>query len=102
MRTCRRQKCIRSHCMKHVSEFVVRSFVAGVVILLPVYFSLLLLLKAMRAVAEIVKPLAKLVPKWFPAENVLSLLFVLMVCFLVGVAVRTRAGRAVRERMEKS
>jgi uncharacterized membrane protein len=88
--------------MKHVSGFLVRSFVAGVVILLPVYFSLLLLLKAMRAVAEIVRPLTKLVPKWFPAENVLSLLFVLLVCFLVGAVVRTPAGRAVRERIEKS
>src|SRR5262249_52949709 len=81
---------------------LVRSFGAGVLILLPVYFSLLLLFKAMRAVADIVRPLAKLLPKWFPAENVLSLLFVLLVCFLVGVLVRTSAGRAARERIEKS
>jgi uncharacterized membrane protein len=88
--------------MKRVSEFLVRSFVAGAIILLPVYFSLLLLLKAMRAVADIVRPIAKLLPEWFPAENVLSLLFVLMVCFLVGVIVRTSAGRSAGERIEKS
>jgi uncharacterized membrane protein len=43
-----------------------------------------------------------LFPEWFPAEDVLSLLLVLFVCFLIGVAVRTPAGRAVRERIEKA
>ena len=47
------------------------------------------------------RPLAALVPDWIPAERLLSLFLVLVLCFLVGVAVRTRAGRAARERMEK-
>jgi uncharacterized membrane protein len=88
--------------MKHVSEFLVRSFVSGLVIVVPIYLSLLLLLKAMKAVAGLVQPLAKLLPKWFPAEQVLSLLLVLLVCLLIGVAVRTPAGKAARERIEKS
>jgi uncharacterized membrane protein len=41
-------------------------------------------------------------PAWLPAENILSLLLVLFVCFLIGMAVRTPAGRALRERIEKS
>lgn len=88
--------------MKHVSEFLVRSFVSGFVIVVPIYLSLLLLLKAMKAVAGLVQPLAKLLPEWFPAEQVLSLLLVLLVCLLIGVAVRTPAGKAARERIEKS
>ena len=47
------------------------------------------------------RPIAALVPDWLPAEGLLSLLLVLALCFLVGVAVRTRSGRAVRERLEK-
>jgi uncharacterized membrane protein len=43
-----------------------------------------------------------LLPEWFPAENLLSLLLVLTACFLIGVAVRTAAGQAIRERIEKS
>jgi uncharacterized membrane protein len=43
-----------------------------------------------------------LLPEWFPAEHILSLLLVLIVCFLIGVAVRTPAGRAIQERIEKS
>src|SRR5216117_458106 len=88
--------------MKHVREFVVSSLVGGLVILVPLYLSVLLILKAMQAVARLVRPIAKLLPEWFPAEQILSLLLVGIVCFLIGVAVRAPAGRAVRERIEKS
>jgi uncharacterized membrane protein len=88
--------------MKHVREFVVSSLVGGLVVVVPLYLSVLLILKVMQAVAGVVRPIAKLLPEWFPAEQVLSLLLVLIVCFLIGVAVRAPAGRAARERIEKS
>ena len=68
----------------------------------PVYLAVLLLLKAMQSLVGFVRPFAMLLPEWFPAEHVLSLLLVLIVCFLIGVAVRTPAGRVIRERIEKS
>jgi uncharacterized membrane protein len=88
--------------MKHVRDFVVSSVVGGLLILVPLYLSILLILKAMQAVAGVVRPIAKLLPEWFPAERVLSLLLVLIVCFLIGAAVRAPTGRAARERIEKS
>jgi uncharacterized membrane protein len=87
--------------MKRLSQFVVRSFLGGLIIVVPIYLSVLVLFRAMQAVAGIVRPLARLLPAWFPAEHLLSLLLVLLVCFLTGVAVRGSAGRAVRERFEK-
>jgi len=56
----------------------------------------------MQAVGGVVRPLALLLPEWLPAEQLLSLVLVLLVCFLIGVAVRGPAGRAARERIEKS
>jgi uncharacterized membrane protein len=88
--------------MKRISQFVVKSFVAGVVIVVPIYLSGLLLFKAMQAVAGIVRPIARILPGWFPAERLLSLILVLVICFLIGVVVRTPAGRTARERIEKS
>jgi uncharacterized membrane protein len=88
--------------MKRVGEFLAKSFVAGLIIVVPVYLSILLLLKAMKAVAGLVKPIAGVLPKWLPAEQVLSLLLVFIICFLIGVVVRTPAGLAARERIEKS
>jgi uncharacterized membrane protein len=88
--------------MKKFGEFVVRALVAGLLILVPFYLAVLLLLKATQSVVGLVKPFAMLLPDWFPAEHFLSLLLVLIVCFLVGVAVRTPTGRAIRERIEKT
>ena len=88
--------------MKKFGEFVVSSFVGGLLFVVPIYLAILLLLKAMQSVVAFVKPFATLLPEWFPAEHTLSLLLVLIVCFLIGVAVRTPAGRAIRERIEKS
>jgi uncharacterized membrane protein len=88
--------------MKQFIEFVAKAFVTGLLILVPVYLAVLLLLKAIQSLVGFVRPLAMLLPEWFPAEHVLSLLLVLIVCFLIGVAVRTPAGRVIRERIEKS
>src|SRR5215831_13645878 len=93
---------VQSTSMKRVSEFLVRSFVGGLVIVIPIYLAVLLLLKAMQSVAGLVKPIASLLPEWLPAEHILSLLLVLFVCFLIGVAAGTQAGQAARERIEKS
>ena len=74
----------------------------GVLVILPVYFTALLLLKAMKTVTKLVRPLARLLPDWFPAEHVLSFLLVVIFCFLVGIAVRTSIGQVARNRIESS
>jgi len=88
--------------MRRFGEFVLSSLVRGLLIIIPLYLAVLLLLKAMKSLAGLVRPLAMLLPEWIPAEKLLSLLLVLLVCFLVGASLRTRAGRSVRERIEKS
>jgi uncharacterized membrane protein len=86
--------------MKYAREFITSTVVGGVFIVVPAYLAVLLLLKGMKSVGGLVRPVAALVPDWLPAENLLSLVLLLALCFLVGVAVRTPSGRAVRERME--
>jgi uncharacterized membrane protein len=88
--------------MRQVRAFVVSCFVGGVIAVVPLYLSLLLLLKAMQSVVGLVRPLAAALPDWLPAENLLALLLVLTICFLIGVAIRTPTGQAARERIEKS
>ena len=86
--------------MKYAREFVTSTLIGGLLIAVPVYLAVLLLLKGMKSVGSLVRPFAALLPDWVPAQGLLSLALVLALCFLVGVAVRTRLGRAVRERME--
>ena len=87
--------------MKHVRELITSTVVGGVFIIVPLYLAVLLLVKGMKSVGVLVRPIALLIPDWLPAETLLSLVLVLAVCFLVGAAVRTPAGRAARERIEK-
>jgi uncharacterized membrane protein len=86
--------------MRYAREFITSTVVGGLFIVVPVYLAVLLLLKGMKSAATLVRPVAALVPDWLPAENLLSLLLVLVFCFFVGVAVRTRSGRKIRERLE--
>lgn len=88
--------------MKFARDFFANVLVGGVLIVLPLYLTLLVLLKGMKSVAALIRPFALLLPAWLPAEHLLSLALVLVVCFLIGVAVRTRVGQILRERMEKS
>ena len=89
--------------MKHaLREFLTNTLVGGGLVVLPIYLALLLLLKGMQAVAGLIRPVAMLLPEGLRAEGLLSLLLVLILCFLIGVSVRTRTGRAARERIEVS
>ena len=88
--------------MKKAAKFAANTLVSGLLVIVPIYLAVLLLLKAMQSVAGLARPFAVLLPAWLPAEHVLSLLLVLIVCFLVGAAVRTPTGHAIREPIERS
>jgi uncharacterized membrane protein len=88
--------------MKVARDFLGNVLVGGLLIVLPIYLAVLVLLKGMQSVAALVRPVTVLLPAWLPAEGLLSLALVLVFCFLVGIAVRTRVGRILRERIESS
>jgi uncharacterized membrane protein len=86
--------------LKRFRESAVRDLVSGALAIAPIYLTTLLLLKAMKSLGRVVRPLAKLLPKSFPGETMISLLLVLIVCLLVGIALRTSFGQAVRVKIE--
>ena len=88
--------------MRKLLKYCWNALLAGVLVILPIYLTALLFLKAMKTVAGLVRPLVRLLPDWFPAQHVLSFLLAVILCFLVGTAVRTSMGQATRNRVEKS
>jgi uncharacterized membrane protein len=88
--------------VRFAREFLTNALVGGVLVVVPIYLAALVLLKGMQSVAALVRPFTMLLPAWLPAENLLSLLLVLVVCCLIGIAVRTRVGHALRQRVESS
>jgi uncharacterized membrane protein len=87
---------------KRIGSFILRAVVTGALIVAPLYLALLLLLKGAQALGALVRPFSRLLPEWLPAEQFLSVLLVLLLLFAIGAAVRTRRGRAIGERIEKS
>ena len=88
--------------MKQAGKFVAKACLAGLLLLIPAYLSFLLLQKAMQSLTGLVRPITTLLPDWLPAETVLSLLLVWMICFIVGGIVCTRAGESLLKTMEQS
>jgi uncharacterized membrane protein len=87
--------------MKDTLAFVTKTVLRGLLVIVPLYLAVLVLLKGMKSAAQLVRPFTQLLPEWLPAEQILSLLLVLAICFLIGLAVRTRMGRRAREQVEK-
>jgi uncharacterized membrane protein len=88
--------------MKQLMVSLSKALFRGLLIVVPVYFAVLLLLKGMKSVANLVSPLAQLLPEWVPAEELLSLLLVLAICVFIGASVGTRIGQDVRNWIEKT
>jgi uncharacterized membrane protein len=88
--------------VKKLGKFLASTLAAGALVIAPVYLAVLLLLKIAKTLSGVVRPLARMVPEWLPAERVLSVLAVLLVCFLIGLAIRTRTGLAAWKQIENS
>ncbi len=86
--------------MKIAREFITSTIVGGLFVVVPIYLAVLLLLKGMQSVGALVRPIAAMLPDGMRAEGLIALLLVLAICFVVGVLVRTQAGRAIGQRVE--
>ena len=88
--------------MKQFRKSVLQPLVVGFLFLVPIYLAALLMLKAMKSLGKLVQPVVRLLPGSFPAETVISLLLVVILCILVGLLLGTKLGQAMRTRIERS
>jgi len=83
--------------MKTLTKFLKMTLVGGLLVVLPIWVSLLLLLKAIKGAMAMLLPIAKLLPQRFVHEKVAALGLLLVICFVVGLLARTRPGKQVGE-----
>lgn len=88
--------------MKKMFGFIVKTTLTGLLVVVPLYLAVLLVLKGMKSVVGLVRPIANLLPESWPADQIVSLLFVLLICFAVGAVLRTGIGQAGRQWIEKT
>jgi len=79
--------------MKTLVKFLKVTLVGGLLVVLPLWVSLLLLVKAINGALKLLLPIAKLLPQTIGHEKVVALGLLLLICFLVGLITRTRSGQ---------
>ena len=87
--------------MNRVVEFLKTTILGGALVVLPVWITVLLLLKAVMQLQIFVKPVASALPSDLVHPRVMAVLVLLIVCFAVGAAVRTAIGSQVRRTVER-
>jgi len=87
--------------MKTLTHFLKVTLVGGLLVLLPLWVTLLLLLKAIKSALGVLKPIAKLVPQKFVHHDIVALCLLILICFGVGLIIRTELGRRIGDWLEQ-
>jgi uncharacterized membrane protein len=85
----------RALAMKRPLELLRTALITGLIIVLPAWLALLLLLKLLVQLGVLVKPIAREMPPGVNHPQLVAALLFLVLCLLVGLLVRTAAGRLI-------
>jgi|SRR5882724_664587 len=81
--------------MKTIARFLKVTLVGGLLVVLPLWVSLLMLFKAINGALKMLLPIAKLLPQKIVHEKISAILLLLLICFVVGLLTRTRLGQRI-------
>ena len=81
--------------MKPLLKFLKLTLIGVLLVVLPVWLSLLLLRKAIKGALEMLLPIAKLLPQWVVHEKVMAVVLLFLICFAVGLFIRTGPGKRI-------
>src|SRR5262244_3915699 len=87
--------------MKTLVQFLKMTLIGGLLIVLPLWVSLLLLFKAIKGALTLLQPIAKLVPQKFVHHDVVAFCLLILICFAVGLLIRTRVGHLIGDWLEQ-
>jgi uncharacterized membrane protein len=88
--------------MKTLAEFTKTTLIGGVLIVLPIYVSLLLLAKAAKGLLGLMKPITDGIPATFEFREILAVLLLAAVCFVAGLIARTGPGLRAKNAFDKA
>ena len=81
--------------MKTIARFLKVTLVGGLLVVLPLWVSLLMLAKAINGALKMLLPIAKLLPQKIVHEKIAAMLLLLLICFVVGLLTRTQLGQRI-------
>ena len=88
--------------MRAIAEFTRTALIGGVLVVLPVYLSVLLLAKAIAGIVGLVAPITHGLPATLQFPELIAMLLLVAVCFVCGIAVRTGPGLRAKNVLERA
>jgi uncharacterized membrane protein len=87
--------------MKAFAEFTRTTLIGGVLIVLPIYVSILLLAKSLAIVVKLLSPVTAQIPEAMQFRQIIASLILIAVCFIAGIMARTGLGRRAQLAVER-
>jgi uncharacterized membrane protein len=87
--------------MRGIAEFTKTILIGGVLVILPIYLSILLLAKTLSGVLTLLKPVTAQIPASMEFRQVIAILIVILGCFLAGLLVLTGPGLRAKNAIER-
>ena len=88
--------------MKGLAELIKTTLIGGLLVVLPIYLSVLLLAKTVGGLLSLLSPVTAAIPADARFRQVIAILIVVAVCLVVGLLVRTGLGQRVKNAFERS
>jgi hypothetical protein len=86
--------------VRSLAEFVKATLIGGLLIILPIYVSVILILRAIQGVISALKPVTAVVPAYIQFREVVAALVIIIICFIAGLIVRTGPGLRAKNAFE--
>jgi uncharacterized membrane protein len=88
--------------MKALAELTKTTLIGGLLVVLPIYLSILLLVKTLSGILALLSPVTAAIPAGAQFRQILALVIVLAVCLVAGLVVRTGVGLRAKNAFERS
>jgi uncharacterized membrane protein len=88
--------------MQRLAEFTKTTLIGGVLVILPIYVSILLLAKTVKGLLALIAPVTAQLPAELQFRQIIGILIVILCCFLAGLVVRTRPGLRAKNAIERN
>lgn len=88
--------------MKNIAEFTKTTLIGGLLVVIPIYLSVILLAKTVGGLLALVAPVTAQIPVEVDFRQLIAILIVIAACFVAGILVRTGPGLRAKNAVERA
>jgi len=88
--------------MKSLAELTKTTLIGGLLVVLPIYLSILLLVKTIAGIFALLSPVTEAIPAGAQFRQLIAIVIALVVCLVAGLVVRTGLGLRAKNALERS